>query len=71
MMFGQTVYPVVLQGLDPKKKYKIKEINIFPDSRVTVPENGNSFTGEYLMRVGLNVSSNRELTSAVIELTAE
>ena len=47
---------VPLQGLDPEKKYRIKEINLFPGTTSVQPENGKLLTGSYLMSVGLNIS---------------
>ena len=61
--------PVTLQGLDPKKKYAVKEINLMPGKKSAFYENGKTFTGEYLMKAGLSVSSAQPLTSAVFEIT--
>ncbi|HEX2629038.1 MAG TPA: alpha-galactosidase, partial [Chitinophagaceae bacterium] len=64
---------VLLQGLDPAKKYRLKEINLFPGTKSSQPDNDKVFTGEYLMRIGLNLAPGRALamTSNVFELTAE
>jgi alpha-galactosidase len=64
---------VQLQGLDPKKKYRIKEINLFPETKPTLAENDKVFSGEYLMNIGLNLSPGRAnpLTSNIFELTEE
>jgi alpha-galactosidase len=67
-LFGKRWQAVKLQGLDPAKKYTVTETNHFPGSRSHVPENGKTFTGDYLMKVGINPSSDRELTSTVIEI---
>ncbi|KAA8484369.1 alpha-galactosidase [Arcticibacter tournemirensis] len=65
------VFTVVhLEGLDPKKKYTVKEINLMPGTKSAFYENGRAYTGEYLMNVGINVSSVKALTSAVFEITA-
>ncbi|MFT3739653.1 MAG: alpha-galactosidase [Breznakibacter sp.] len=67
------VYPkpptIVLQGLDPDKKYTLKEINKNPDdwSRFSKYE-GKTFSGEYLMNVGLNFAMYNEFESLVIQL---
>lgn len=67
------VYPtpptVFLQGLDPDKKYVLKEINKDPDdwSRFRKYE-GKVFSGEYLMTVGLHFAMYNELESLVIQL---
>jgi alpha-galactosidase len=64
---------VMLQGLDGQKKYRIKEINLFPGTKSAQPDNDKVFTGEYLMSIGLNLSPGRPLplTSNIYELTEE
>ena len=64
---------VQLQGLDPQKKYRFKEINLFPGAKPTNPDNDKVLTGEYLMTVGLNLTPGRvtSLTSNVFEITEE
>jgi alpha-galactosidase len=61
--------PVRLQGLDPKKSYKVEEINLMPGARKSLEESGNSYTGDYLMNVGMRVSASSNETSVVIEIT--
>jgi len=68
--FNQTFNPVKFQGLDPAKTYKIKEINTFSSENQNPPtEQPVSYTGEYLMKVGLNIGSGSPLTSNVLEIT--
>ncbi|WP_228098703.1 alpha-galactosidase [Pedobacter sp. MC2016-24] len=64
---------VLLQGLDPMKRYQIREINLLPDTKSTQAEDGKTYSGDYLMTVGLNLSAGKiaPLTSAVFELIAE
>jgi alpha-galactosidase len=63
---------VLLQGLDPKKKYRIKEINLFPETTSAQPDNNKVFTGEYLMNIGINPSGRMNaLTSNMYELSEE
>jgi alpha-galactosidase len=71
LRYGQIWEPVKLEGLDAGEKYKIKEINLFPGTASEVPESEKSFSGDYLMKVGLHVSSSRELTSTIIEINGE
>jgi alpha-galactosidase len=65
---------VKLQGLDPDKKYVLKEINV-QQGRRRMPlmgqnENNNVFTGDYLMKVGFNIREGREdLSSHVYEIS--
>jgi len=60
-----------LRGLDESKNYKIEEINLFPDTKSRFAFHGKTFSGDYLMKVGLSVSSEQPLTSWVIVLTQE
>lgn len=69
--YGEKIMKVKLQGLNPESRYKVEEINLMPNHRSTLPENGKVFTGDYLMRIGLNAFTNGEARSKVIELTAE
>lgn len=64
---------VLLQGLDAAKKYRFKEINLFPGAKSGQPDNDKVFTGQYLMTIGLNLAPGRALamTSNVFELIAE
>lgn len=64
---------VLLQGLDPEKRYKIQEINLLPDTKSTQVENGKTYSGDYLMKIGLNLSAGKiaPLSSSVFELVAE
>lgn len=66
---GDIFYPVKLQGLDARKKYKVQEINLFPHQTSGFPENGKILSGDYLMKVGINSSSNNQLTSSIIEIS--
>jgi alpha-galactosidase len=67
--FGETFNRVRLEGLDPDKTYKVNEVNVF--QKPLFRDNGKSFSGDYLMKEGLNVSSNNALTSIVLELIAD
>jgi alpha-galactosidase len=64
---------VLLQGLDPKKNYRIREINLFPGTKSTQPDNDKVVTGEYLLNIGLNLAAGRAapLSSNIFELTEE
>lgn len=52
--FKEKLYPVKLQGLDPHKVYTVKEINLMPETVSELPEEGKTFSGDYLMKVGLD-----------------
>ena len=72
-LIRKEVYPkpktIVLQGLDPDKKYILQEINKDPDdwSRFSKYE-GKTFSGDYLMKVGLNFAMYNEMESVVFKL---
>ncbi len=69
--YGETFNRVRLQGLDPAKTYKVQEINVSNEGRerTQMSESGRSYTGDYLMKIGLNAGSNVPLTSVVYEIT--
>ena len=69
--FHEKLSAVKLRGLDPEKNYKVKEINLMPDSESQFAQNGKVFTGDYLMKVGLDVFTYNHNTSKVIEIIAE
>jgi len=70
--YGETFNRVKLQGLDPSRTYKIQEINVSTEGRfpmMGMSENGKSYSGDYLMKVGLNIGSASPLTSIVYEIS--
>lgn len=67
--FGEKTFPVKLQGLDPNKKYKVQEINLMPGQKSTLVTDGGTFSGDFLMKIGMNVFSTAHARSKVIELT--
>lgn len=77
VLFSYTLHPlydpqynsVRFQGLDPNKTYKVEEINLMSEGKKTLEESGDCFTGNYLMNVGLRVSSSKVETSVVLEIT--
>ena len=69
--FEEKLLPVKFEGLDPHKMYKVEEINLMPSAQSTLEANGKVFSGDYLMKVGLNVFGYATLQSRVVELTAQ
>ena len=63
-----TKQPVVLNGLDPKKKYAVKEINLYPGISSSI-KGENIFTGDFLMKVGFNPHVTLQRTSVVLEIS--
>jgi alpha-galactosidase len=79
VLFSYTLHPqydpnfnfVRLQGLNAQKKYKVVEINLMPNTRRVFEESGNSYSGDFLMKVGLKVSASTKESSVVLEITEE
>ncbi len=69
--YDEKLFNVKLEGLDPAKKYKIEEINLMTGAKSSLKANGQSFSGDYLMKIGLKVFSTAKLNSKIIEITAE
>ena len=78
VLFAYDVYPrfqeklinVKLQGLDPNKTYQVEEINLMPGVDSALKSNGQTYTGDYLMKVGIEVFGFAATQSHVLELTA-
>jgi len=62
-----TALPVQLAGLDPAKKYHVKEINLYPGTRSPLDEN-KVYSGDFLMKVGINPQVNGRRQSVVLEI---
>ncbi len=58
-----------LQGLDPERRYKVTELNSAGSD--TFWGNGQTFTGDYLMRVGVNPWLQRRGASTVLLLEVQ
>ena len=79
VLFAYDVHPryqeklmrVKLQGLDAQKNYKVEEINLMPGTESTFKANGKVFSGDYLMKIGLDVFGFAQTQSHVIEVTAQ
>lgn len=67
--FNEKITNVRLQGLDPMAKYLVKEINLMPSTRSTLREDGKVYSGDYLMKIGINALTQNQCNSRVIELT--
>ncbi|MDU1905853.1 MAG: alpha-galactosidase [Dysgonomonas sp.] len=67
--YGEKLLKVKMQGLDPAKKYKVEEISLMPNTESRLSSNGKIYSGDYLMKIGLDVFTGAKLNSRVIELT--
>lgn len=59
--------PVFPQGLDPARRYTVRELNPAP-GRASLPQAGKTFTGNELMCNGITPSCSKALEACVIEL---
>ncbi len=68
--FSQTASPrpIKLAGLDPKKTYKIRELNVYPGTKSTI-DGSASYTGEFLMNVGINPDVSISRSSVILEIS--
>lgn len=66
--FSEQIMKVKLQGLDPTASYLVQEINLMPNQKSGLRENGKTFSGDYLMKVGIGALTGDDCRSRVIEL---
>ncbi len=59
--------PVKLKGLDANKKYRLKEINLYPGNNSSL-DASKVFTGDFLMTVGYNPDVNAGRASVVLQI---
>lgn len=69
--FQEKLMAVKLQGLDANKMYKVEEINLMPGTDSKLAAHGKVYSGDYLMKVGLDVFGFASMQSHVVELTAQ
>ncbi len=65
---GSDLPPIRLRGLQPDKRYTVQEINLMPGTRSPFA-NATSYSGDFLMTVGLNPAVSDRRSSVVLELT--
>jgi alpha-galactosidase len=61
--------PVKPQGLDPARRYTVRELNPFP-GRSPIPQEGKSYTGEELMTEGITPSCSKAIEACIVELAS-
>lgn len=66
--YGENMLPTRLQGLDVNAQYRVKEILLMPGKQSWLSCNDKTYSGDYLMKIGLQLVSTNELTSHIIEL---
>jgi alpha-galactosidase len=67
--YGEQTLPLRLNGLDPDKTYRLEEINMMEGERSRLECNGKTYTGDYLMKVGVNVFTSSQTVSRLVEIT--
>jgi alpha-galactosidase len=60
--------PVKLKGLRADKSYKITEINLYPGTKSLI-DSEKIYSGDFLMKVGINPIVTAQRTSVVLEVT--
>jgi alpha-galactosidase len=69
---GETAFPPVKpRGLDPRKRYRVQEVNLPEGRRSRLALHGQVVDGAVLMDEGFPAPLRRSLESAVIEITEE
>ncbi|MDB5002024.1 MAG: alpha-galactosidase [Mucilaginibacter sp.] len=61
---------IKLKGLDAGKQYKVKEINLYPGTKSGINES-KSYTGDFLMKVGINPKVSSGRTSVILQIDAQ
>ena len=62
-----SVEPILLKGLDAKKRYRIEEINIFP-GKIAKIDSEITYSGDYLMNFGFNPLVSDKRKSVVVKV---
>ncbi len=67
--FGRgSMRPIMLKGLDPALRYRIKEVNLYPGTTSHITGSA-TYTGDFLMKVGFNPAVSFERSSVVLTIT--
>jgi alpha-galactosidase len=60
--------PVRLKGLDPAKKYRVEDVNLYPGTEAVV-KSQDVYPGDFLMKVGINPKVDAGHSSVVLKIT--
>lgn len=69
--FNEQLLPTRLQGLDANAQYRIKEVCLIPGQKSQLSFDGKVVSGDYLMKIGLKLTSSMDMSSRLIEITKE
>ncbi|WP_200976411.1 alpha-galactosidase [Echinicola sp. 20G] len=61
--------PVKLGGLDPEKRYRIQEINLYPGTSSYIDSN-QVYSGDFLMKIGFNPKVGKGKESVLLKVEA-
>ena len=64
-----TKKPVRLKGLDPAKRYRLTEVNMYPGKSSGIGSQ-SIYSGDFLMKVGFNPNADADHSSVVVTLQA-
>lgn len=64
--YKEPLMKVRLQGLEPGKVYTVRETNLMPGAKSGLECDGKQYSGDYLMKVGLDVLTANEGSSRVL-----
>jgi len=59
--------PILLKGLDAAKKYKLREVSLYPGTKSTIDAD-KVYTGDFLMKIGFNPDVNARRSSVVLQI---
>ena len=65
--FNFTFEPIKLKGLDTNKKYSVKELNLYPETKTSLDEKA-VYSGDFLMSIGYNPDITLSRKSVVLEI---
>jgi len=69
--YGENVRSTRLRGLDPDALYRVEEICLMPGQQSHLACHGKTFTGDYLMKVGIKVLSSSDMASRIVEIVRQ
>ncbi|WP_036879488.1 alpha-galactosidase [Xylanibacter oryzae] len=67
--FMANLLPTKMEGLNPSALYTVKEVNLMPGEKSKLSFDNKTYTGDYLMKIGLMITSTNEMSSRIIEMT--
>ncbi len=67
---GDTFSKLKPEGLEASKKYRVKEINVDDENQSYFKESGKTYSGDFLMKEGIQWYLWGSLKSSVLEITA-